>query len=141
MLTDAIRRYFLRIYAAELARPPDRQAHWGAFGEATFQTVLLVVLPIIGVGAAAGVLLLETNLHAFLMEHRPVVTASFAVAPGALACLVVRHLVSEYRDQPQAAALHSSARERARSHWQFWCVLALSLAIPWIAALGVRLVR
>ncbi len=75
MLAEAIRRYFLRSYAAELARP-DKRGHHDAFGEATFQTVLLIVQPMVSIGGSLIYLLLHTRLAGVLIAYR----SSVAVA-------------------------------------------------------------
>jgi len=54
MLTNGIKRYFLRIYAAELHHQHRKRgpAALSPYGEALFQAMFVVVVIMLGVGSA-----------------------------------------------------------------------------------------
>jgi len=134
MLTDAIKRYFLRVYAAELSQPQDRQAHWGAFGEAAFQTVFLVSLPLGGITGAV-IVLAPSTLDAWLTVNRSAIISGIAAAVFTTSYLIVRRLVREFRGSPQSASPYTSRRDRIICNAQFWGVFVSSLSLPFAAAL------
>ena len=141
-LRDVIVRYFLRIYAIELGRGQTRGG-WGPFGEAVFQTVLIVVIPIIGACSAALVLLMggSSANYAFFMQYRNLVLAGFGVVPLVLAFMLVKRLVWGYKDSRASVAEFGKPRDRLICNLQFWCVLLGSSALPWAAAACVHVAR
>jgi hypothetical protein len=139
---DGITKYFLRVYAAELRRSESRQA-WGAFGEAVFQTVFFVFMPMVGVCETVLYLLLESseaNSH-LLMEYRLQVIACIATVPLLLSFVLVKALVWSYKGSRENVWGYDTNRDRVMSHLQFWTALVVSLALPWIAAACVHLAR
>jgi len=138
-VSDGITRYFLRMYAVELGRT-ERRRGWGPFGEAVFQTVLLVLIPIIGVCAAGLVLMGASQAgYRWLMEYRAAVIGCFAILPLVAAFTLVKGLVWGYRESRGEALKFGTRRDRVVSNLQFWVVLLGSLALPWVAAAWIRM--
>ena len=139
---DCITRYFLRVYAAELRRTERRQV-WGAFGEAVFQTVFFVFMPMVGMCVTALYLLLELSETGsrLLVEYRVPVTACIAIVPLMLSFVLVKALVWSYKGSRESVWGYDTNRDRVMSHLQFWTVLVVSQALPWIAAARVHLAR
>jgi len=140
MFAAAVQRYFLRVYAQGLARSAH-SAHWSPFAEATFQTVLIVIIPIAGLVATGIVLLGKTSFGVFMEQQRYAITVGSAVVFPLAAYIFVRKHVQGYRNSPQSAASFGATRDRVISNVQFWCVLVSSLALPWIAALSLQALR
>lgn len=136
-LRGGIEMYFLRMYAAELRKPRRDRIPWGPFWEAVFQTALIVYVPIIGIGAAA-IVLLPASLNGPLSVHRGLIEACSAVASGAAAYLLVWRLVRGYKKSPQSAAMYGTSRDRLIGNLQFWSVAVVSLMLPFIAAVLVK---
>jgi len=141
-LRDTIVRYFLRRYAVELDRGRKRTG-WGPFGEAVFQTVFIVFLPIVGACSAALVLAMEGSRanYAFLMQYRSLVLAGFGVVPLVLAFMLVKRLVWGYKNSRASVAGLGNRRDQLICNLQFWAVLLGSSALPWMAAVWVHLAR
>jgi hypothetical protein len=139
---DGITRYFLRIYAQELRRS-ERGRGWGPFGEAVYQTVLIVLIPLVGVCAAAIVLLMTTSQEhrQWLLEYRVATIACVATVPLLAAFVLVKGLVWSYRGARADALEFGTRRDLIITNMQFWAVLLGSLALPWIAALSVHLAQ
>lgn len=134
-MVRGIRRYFLRVYAGENGKS-HRSGSFGPFGEAMFQTILIILLPIGGIGAAAIVLLFPLLEH-FLAVYRVEVLSGFAGVSLIAAYLLVKRVAGDPRLLPSLASAYGTARDRVVVNIQFWCVLGGSLALPWIAA-GLR---
>ena len=89
-VNSGITRYFLRIYAIQLART-GRPSGLRPFAEAVVQTVFILVIPMVAACAAAIVLLATSREHyRWLMEYRFAVTACVATFPLLLAFMLVR---------------------------------------------------
>jgi hypothetical protein len=117
---------------------------WGPFGEAVYQTVLVVVLPIVGAGSAAIVLAPQGSRELdFLMRYHDLVLVGFGVVPLLLAFLLVKRLVWGYKGSRAAVAAAGlgNPRDRLICNLQFVTVLLGSTALPFIAAAYVHLVR
>ena len=130
-----LRRYFLRVYAGESLKA-SRYSSWSPYGEALFQTFLLAVIPFIGLGGAAVVLLFPL-LERELIAHRGVITAGYVVTSFIAVFLFVRRVAGDPKSLPASISAYCTKRDRVMIHIQFWCVLVGSLALPWLAA-GVR---
>jgi len=134
MLTNGIKRYFLRIYAAELHHQHRKRgpAALSPYGEALFQAMFVVVVIMLGVGSAIGVslLLVPNPLASLMLRHRTQITVGFPVTSTVVAYLLVRCLVREYRQRPGEALPFDTARDRLIANVQYWCVVVVAIAIP-----------
>ena len=70
----------------------------------------------------------------WLIAHRQVVTAGVAVLPLLLSFLIVRALVWKYRNLHSEVANFGTTHDRTLTNLQFWSVVAVSLALPGVAA-------
>lgn len=136
-LSGPIRRYFLRVYAAE-CRDTGRSAVLGPFGEAIFQTALLVWLIVFGLSGALAVLIFLPLFEQVLVTHREGVSIAFAVVSWATAYLVARFIADDPANLPALAEKYATQSDPRMIHIQFWCVLVGSLALPFLAG-GARM--
>ena len=135
-LTTAIKTYFLRMYAVELARPEPRRK-WGHFREAVFQTVWIVTLPVVIVTGTALFLLLATSFRDTVAHHRVIVELGLGVIIPVAVYSFVRRLVQEYEAVPEAAAEYGTDIDRRISKVQFQIILFGSIAWPFVIV-GLR---
>lgn len=135
-LVGGLRRYLLRVYAAQ-ARKQNASDALGPFGEAVFQTVVLVWLIVFGLSGALALLIFFPLFEQVLLAHRGGFSIGFAVVSWATAYLVARSIAGNAATLPALAEKYATQRDRRMIHIQFWCVLITSLALPFLA-LGVR---
>src|SRR5262245_298630 len=122
-----------------MKRRPGERAHRGAVGEATYRTVFLAYMPVMGI--LVSLFLAAPPAVFAVMEawRRPILI----VVPLAMIVPVyaaVRYLIADYRRSPPADVwTYATKHDTVMIHVQFWAVLLASTALPWIAAVLLRL--
>jgi hypothetical protein len=140
VIAAALRRYFLRMYAKEMQRSPDARAHWGAFGEATYQTVLLAILPIGGIFGTM-IVIAPSSVADVLEAWRGPILIIVPVFALAAVYVMVRRLVADYRRAPPYNISDmATRRDTVISNIQFCGVLLCSIAMPFVAWLVKRVI-
>jgi hypothetical protein len=141
VIIDTIKRYFVLTYGCEIGAV-RKGASWGAYGEAIYQTMLLIGMPLTGlVGAAIVLTLHRPGMATFMLANRSVITLGAAVVLLCVSYAAARSISRSVRGA--LVSLDSSAASDARRslNTTFWVVVVASLAMPWLAELTRRLAQ
>jgi hypothetical protein len=138
MIVAIIRRYFLRMYAAELRdqHKKPQSGYFGPFGEALYQTMLFVLILLLGIVSTEvlPLLMIKNPLKEFLWANRFAVTVGLGMTLCVLAFLIAKSVAGKFKDSPEAAIAFDSQRDRVISNVQFWLAFLFGLGTPFLMA-------
>ena len=130
-----IQTYFLRMYCIE--REKRGKDEVATYRDALFQARLFVFIPVVSVGSAAMLVLgkLSPRAWTWFVEYRDAITVAAVAGLFLVSFFLVRQAVRRIDNVPLVAEKYATPRDRRLSNIQFYCTLALSLALPFVVAL------